>query len=193
MGAKQVLVRREGIVEVRVPTIASGTADQSHSPYRKFLSTRVSSSPLAALYRTAGMFSYFWKFYTNYLRDVAQSQMAKIKSRTITPNGTSEKTAKRPRIAWMDESDDESHNSRINGAEALKSLKFDAQSPRPSKKQKVAAAGPSSSKHAVIQEQRKQLPIAQGVHAVSCATFILLILVTAQAETRLSKKFGTTT
>ncbi|EKM49622.1 uncharacterized protein PHACADRAFT_179035 [Phanerochaete carnosa HHB-10118-sp] len=66
----------------------------------------------------------------------------------------------------MDDSDDENHGTRINSAEALKSLKFDAQSPRPTKKQKIASAGPSSSKHAAVQEQRKQLPIAQGADAI---------------------------
>ena len=115
------------------------------------------------------MFSYFWQFYTSYLRDVTQSQMAKLKHRALASGGTSEKPAKRPRIAWMDESDDENHSPKINGAEALKSLKFDAQSPRPVKKQKIAGAGPSSSKQAAIQEQRKQLPIALGTRTI-CPT-----------------------
>jgi hypothetical protein len=113
----------------------------------------------------AGMFSYFWKFYTVYIQGLTQPQiMAKFKTKAITANGTpstSEKpSGKRPRIAWMDDSDDE------NNLRSLTS-KLDAQtlnSTRPSKRPKTlnANGAPGSSKQATIQEQRKQLPIAQG-------------------------------
>lgn len=120
------------------------------------------------------MFSYFWKFYTSYLRGVAQPQMAKSKLWAGTLGGSTpanpQKPAKR-RIAYMDESDDENNDPRKDAAMKSLSAKLDAHSissPRPTKKAKIAntngsgAAG--SSKQAAIQEQRKQLPIAIGMY-----------------------------
>lgn len=123
------------------------------------------TSTSASEYPFAGMFSYFWSFYTSYIRGLTQTQvMAKFKTKAVTNGlpGSSEKSSrKRPRIVWMDGSDDESHLKTL-------SSKLDAQhlsSPRPAKRSKISnvnGVGPSGSKQAAVQEQRKALPIAQG-------------------------------
>lgn len=86
--------------------------------------------------------------------------MAKVKSRPSTPTGrptnghtNPHKPAKRPRTVWMDVSDEESTPVKANKKNALGS---------PKKKMKHADSNTTSGKSPSIQEQRKQLPIAQG-------------------------------
>lgn len=89
--------------------------------------------------------------------------MAKFKSRQPTPHGTPN-SAKRRRIAWMDDSGDENDSPRKDSLQSL-TAKLDTQTltpSRPKKKLKVAGGHPSSSKQVAIQEQRKQLPISRG-------------------------------
>ena len=82
--------------------------------------------------------------------------MAKVRLRPATPNGKptsphdSHKSVKRPRTVYMENSDEEQS--------PLKADKKTKGSPQKRVKGNDAAGG----KYLAIQEQRKQLPIAQG-------------------------------
>jgi hypothetical protein len=107
--------------------------------------------------------------------------MVKFNTRHIdTPSPLHIKHAKRPRTIWIDNSDEESSPIKANKKPSQGS---------PTKRMKVYE--PLSGKQGSLQEQRRLLPISQGIYNLYYIQFELSSRF--QAGTRLFKRYETTT